>query len=326
MVEEAVAKGYAREDVLLLIGDDLRHLPDVFAACSGDGVASLQCHPRDRGLVVGHRRRILSGVRRVTKLLVVVLLLVACSSPQAGPTRLAAEGPPHVQFEIVRKHAEQFDVELPKRLAGSQQEEAAAAYILGHLQRAGYAARLEAVPVANTVNSTDVIAIPPGDEDPDILVAVGYDTGPQTDDDGAAIGLFLELARALARARPQHSVEFVALGAERSPIGGGYLGSRRLVRLLLDEGQDPFVITLEKVGGTPYGFTAVGNGADALLRGADDVGIEVRAHTKMNAALERDVLGRAEIFDRAGLDQAGVLGTARSVGRVLFDVLRERRA
>jgi len=224
---------------------------------------------------------------------------------------------------VVRRHAEQFDAELRRRLAGSQQEEAAAAYILGHLQRAGYAARLEAVPVADTVNSTDVIAIPPGAEDPDILVAVGYDTGHGSDDDGAAIGLFLELARALARAQPRHSVEFVALGAERSLIDGGLLGSRRLVRLLLDEGQDPLVITIEEVGGTSGRFAAVGNSAEALLSRADDLGIEGTADPAIDPAIERDVTGRAEIFDRAGLDQTGVLGAPQAVGRVLFEVLRE---
>ncbi len=157
-----------------------------------------------------------------------------------------------MRAEVVTRHAAQFDLgELESRPAGSQQESSAATYILGHLQRAGYGARLEAVPVENLVNSTDVLAVPPSGGAPATVVTVAYDTAAGSRGFGADIGLFLELARALKVAEPRHDVLFAALGAENTLLGGGSLGSRRLVGLLGEEGADPLILTIENVGPGP---------------------------------------------------------------------------
>lgn len=259
-----------------------------------------------------------------TKLLagVAIVVVVACTSTARKASPVAAEGPPRVDVELVRRHAAQFDEELTPRAAGSQEEEAAAAYILGHLQRAGYVARLEAVPVANTVNSTDVIAMPPSGDAPEAVVAVAYDSGAGVTKDGTSIGLFLELARALAAARPQHSVGFAALGAERTDVGGGHLGSRRLARLLLDESQSPYVITIERLGGPVEGrFGAFGEDVDPLVDVARRLDIPVVPLPGPDPAAGRDLSGRAEVFSGAGLEHAAVTGGPREVGRVLLEYL-----
>ena len=233
-----------------------------------------------------------------------------------------ATGPPRVRPDVVRRHAAQFDEELPRRAAGTQHEEAAAAYILGHLQREGYVARLEAVPVANTVNSTDVVSIAPSGRAPQAVVAVAYDTGEGIEGNGAGIGLFLELARALAVARPRHSVGFAALGAERTELGGGHLGSRRLARLLLDEGRRPLVITIEWIDGSSgEGFAAMGEAAGPLIEGAR--ALDVHRTSWPSERAERDATRRAEVFRAAGLDHAAVAGGAGEVGRVLLDFLSD---
>jgi hypothetical protein len=247
----------------------------------------------------------------------------ACtSSTTSGAPDVRAPGPPHVRPRVVSRHARQFDRELARRGAGSQQEEAAAVYILGHLQRAGYVARLEAVPVADTVNSTDVIALPPGDGGPAAVVAVAYDTGEALAPTGDEIGLFLELARALAVAEPRHSVEFAALGAERTSLRGGHLGSRRLADLLVDEGHEPLVVTIEALeGGANARFGAFGRAATRLRAVADRLGIPPLRHPPGGPAAQGDLAERMRIFADAGIDYAGAAGGIDETARVLLEFL-----
>ncbi|HYZ46281.1 MAG TPA: hypothetical protein VE712_01320 [Actinomycetota bacterium] len=261
---------------------------------------------------------------RATKLLLVAFLVAACAPAREGPRAASAEGPEQVQVEVAHRHAEQFDEELPARRAGSQQEEAAAAYVLGHLQRAGYVTRLEAVPVADTVNSTDVIAVPPRGDDPAAVVAVPLDTGPNPSGGGTSIGIFLELARALAAARPRHDVGFAALGAEHAPVDGGYLGTRRLARTLLDDGSHPLVLTLESLRRRGGGFGAVGSDGTSLVRRARDLHVAVISAA---SALEQGgagLRGRAAVLRTARLDHVGVTGGTADVGRVLLSFLVDR--
>lgn len=162
------------------------------------------------------------------------LLFASCiSSDSARPEAVfTPQGPPRVQPEVVARHAEQFETDLASRPPGSQEEFAAASYLTAHLQQAGYSVRLESVPVADTVRSSDVIAVPPSGEQPEVIVTVSFDTPiGDPDADGSDIGAFLELARALRVATDDHSIEFVALGAQSDDM----LGARRLARLLLDE-------------------------------------------------------------------------------------------
>jgi hypothetical protein len=257
-------------------------------------------------------------VRRAATVLVIALVAASCSPPPATRSDRAAPGPPRVRIDVVEQHARQFDAELGARPAGSQQEEAAAAYLFAHLARAGYAARLEAVPVANTVNSTDVIAIPPSGGPADVVVAVPYDTSPHLPPGGTSLGLFLELARALRVREPAHSVGFAALGAERTTVSGGHLGARRLARLLVDAGERPLVLTLELVGELD-GFGVLGR-AGGLPSAARRLGVPVRTPAP-GRALERDVAGRARVFRAARFGHASVGGSAREVGAVLLDYL-----
>ncbi len=141
---------------------------------------------------------------------------------------------------MLELHAQQFDEDLPDRRAGSEEEFAAATYITAHLQQAGYVVEFDAVPVANTVRSTNVLALPPSTNDPDHVVAVAYDAGGSAE----SIATFLEVARALRVAVPDHSVEFAALGAEWAEVEGGNLGTRRLIKLLNDRELDPEIVYL----------------------------------------------------------------------------------
>ena len=176
--------------------------------------------------------------------LALLLCLTACASPSSSPAGgPSPTGPAEVRFDLVETHAAQFDEEVPQRRAGSQEEAAAGSYILGHLQLAGFAPYLDAVPVKDQVRSTNVVALPPTGAAPEVVVSVAYDTGTEDQPGGRGIGLFLELARALNVAAPGHRVAFVAVGAESIE----HRGSRRLAQYLLDEGWEPSVYSIGPV-------------------------------------------------------------------------------
>jgi hypothetical protein len=254
-------------------------------------------------------------VRRVVAILVLTL---AASCTSEGPPVPDAEpaGPPRVQIDDVESHAAQFDDELPERTAGSQNEGAASVYLLGHLQQAGYIVRLDSVPVGNLVRSTNVVALPPSGEDPLAVVVVPYDTAEDSEASGASLGLFLEVARALRAAVPAHSVEFAALGAEHADVSGGRLGSRRLVRGLLDDELDPLVIQLGTIADA-VGFSARGEVAPAVNEAAESAGVEVPPSPLK-------FMPDDAVWMRAGFEWAVVSGAPHDVGEVLVEFLSER--
>ncbi len=199
------------------------------------------------------------------------------------------------------------------RVAGSQEELAASAYIVAHLTDAGYVSRLDAVPVEDAVRSTNVVALPPSGREPKAMVVVAYDSTGGSPPGGAAIGVWLEVARALRALDPEHSVEFVALGAEQTDVGGGRLGSRRLARRLVDEGASPHVGVVHDVGDAadPELFAA-GPAAAALEEVASPLGFETG---------DAAVTGGAEVFAEAGFDTTVLGGAPEGVGPVLLAYL-----
>jgi hypothetical protein len=234
--------------------------------------------------------------------------LSSCATDARTPVAPAPSGPPYVRPEVVARHAEQFDDELAERPAGSQQELAAATYILGHLQKAGYVARLDSVPVRDLVRSTNVVALPPRGDTPEVVVTVAYDSGSSRGRAGADIGLFLELARAFNASGSRASVEFVALGAENTGINGGHLGSRRLARLLLDDDLDPVVISISGAGRSR--LCARGAAGDVLTDAFRD----------RLADCESDVAA-GDPFAAAGFRHVAVAGPVPALGEALLEVL-----
>lgn len=223
-------------------------------------------------------------------------------------------GPPEVQLDVVGQHAQSFDEgELEFRPAGSEEEQGAAAYILGILQQNGYFVRLESVPVADLFRSTNVIAQPAAGEEPEAIVVLPYSNSPEIPSNGVALGLFLELARAQNLADPEHSVQFVALGAEYSEEEGGSLGSRRLVLLLREEEKDPFVIQLDKIA-EQGPFQVSGDRAADAHDIAEGLGVAPTTPLK-------DFSLRPDVFGAAGFDRMVVSGGADAVGRVLLEFL-----
>ncbi|MGH2755098.1 MAG: hypothetical protein ACRDLB_11780 [Actinomycetota bacterium] len=247
-----------------------------------------------------------------------LLLTVACSGDVQRFEAQEVPGPPTVQIEVVEQHAEQFETDVHERPAGSEEEQIAAAYILGVLQQNGYFGRLDSVPVENLFRSTNVIAEPEGGgDDPAAIVVVPYGTGEDSPPNSAAIGLFLELARALNVAAPGHSVQFATVGAEYADVGSGALGSRRLARFLLDEERDPLVVQLVDISSdAERPFKAYGDAADEvnqiMLDVTGDEGIT-------QEALDVD----PDVFEEAGFRRMLVIGRPDVAGPVLLRFLEE---
>ncbi|MGI8774297.1 MAG: hypothetical protein ACR2KQ_04670 [Actinomycetota bacterium] len=236
-----------------------------------------------------------------------VLGTSACSDTSPAPRAPEVEGPSHFEGSAARNQASQFDQEIPDRPAGSAEEQGAASYILGTLQRSGYIARLDAVPVANLANSTNVIGRPFGGETV-AMVVVPYGTGPGAPAESLALGTFLELARALTASAPDHKVAFTALGAEFTNLQGGHLGSRRLARFLIDEQEKPLIVQLGDISdGEPL---AVAGDANEVLLGPSD-----------GAGLAEARLPDPDVFSEAGLRRVVVSGEPEEVGALLLEFL-----
>jgi hypothetical protein len=243
-------------------------------------------------------------MRRVVGVLSCALLTtVACSSERVAPLDVEPSGPPQIVMSDVERHAEQFDEDLERRPAGSQQEFAAAAYLLGHLQRAGYVVQLDYVPVKDLVRSTNVVAEAPTDP-PEVVVVIPYDGN----DGGMGIGLFLEVARALRVRLQEHSVGFVALGAESAKVSGGSLGSRRLARRLLDDEMDPVIVELAVIQeGEP---AAVDGDASSVFIRTSGLALEPKERTDI-------------VWGAAGFDHVILSGDPVELGDALLEYLEE---
>ena len=231
-----------------------------------------------------------------------------------GGTQAPAD-PPAVQYDLVRQHAEQFDVDIPSRPPGSQLEMAAASYILGHLSLAGYPSFLDRVPVADTVSSTNVVAMPPSGNEPDFLVAISYGTGDARDQAGPELGLWLELARALTAVDEDHDVAFVALGAESADNRG----TRRLAQYLLDAGFNPSVITIvtnDSAGGENLAVLGSCMGEARVAPYAS----EFADGGCMDMEIQRGAV------TAAGFQETIVFGDIELMGQELFDFLTNARS
>lgn len=234
-------------------------------------------------------------------------MLSGCSAVERAPEAPPVEGPARFDADAAFNQAAQFEEEIPARPAGSAEEQGAAAYILGTLQRSGYIGRLDGVPVADTARSTNVIARPFSDASSAMVVAP-YGTGPGAPDSSLALGTFLELARALTAIEPGHKVAFAALGAEFTGVEGGHLGSRRLAQFLIDEEQSPLIIQFGSIAeGEP--LAVAGDANDVLLGslGSDGAG--------------RAELPQPDVFKEAGFSRIVVSGAPQDVGELLVGFL-----
>ena len=256
-------------------------------------------------------------VLRVASSAVVLLSLAGCSTlPEGQKSTAPVTGPPEVEAATIESHALQFDEEEPLRPAGTQEELAASAYITAHVTQAGYVFRLDAVPVKDLVRSTNVVALPPGGAQPEVIVVTGYDSTESSEPNGHPIGVWLEVARALRVVDRDHGVQFVALGAEETALGGGNLGSRRLAQQLADDQRDPAIVVVGPVDAAGERVEVAGDAEDGVVAAASEAGVTARP---ARGPIAPESTGA--VFAAAGFDTTVVSGGAEAVGRALLAYL-----
>jgi alkaline phosphatase isozyme conversion protein len=154
---------------------------------------------------------------------------------------------------LAAKEARYIAATFPGRMAGTPKEDATAKYLADRLLAMGYKPRLERFQTGyefrwenkpdshdfRTLISTNVIAERAGTSGKRIIVGAHYDTriprserdlernigGPKLeglDDNASGTGVLLEIAEALRVSAPNHTIVFIAFGAEEIGLMGAH--------------------------------------------------------------------------------------------------------
>ena len=221
---------------------------------------------------------------------------------------------------------------FPGRMAGRPAELMAAAYINQHLNRLGYQSDTRqqntayrwqpqsGEPVLQKVTATSVIAAKSGLLPGEIVIMAHLDTRiPENarqqqqdvgglrlqgvDNNAAALGVMLELAKQLSDKRLRYGIRFVALSATENGMQGM---ENYLSRMSADERQNTLLVinldeliagkSLDFVSGVRTSATEQTDTAGKALAIAHRLGIPAHA-TRLNAADNR----QATPFDKAGM-------------------------
>ena len=156
-------------------------------------------------------------------------------------------------------HVRALSVEIGYRLAGTEGDDEAAAYIARHIEALGWRAERRPFALPQGGESWNVVGIPPGfdERSPYLLIGGHYDSlnGPGANDNASGIGLLLEVARVLDQRPAGLPVLFVAFGAEeRQPTPDrpqpNHVGSRHYVSQMSPEARRNLVamINVDMVG------------------------------------------------------------------------------
>ncbi|NOY44337.1 MAG: M20/M25/M40 family metallo-hydrolase [Deltaproteobacteria bacterium] len=165
------------------------------------------------------------------------------SGPAGSPTAKA-----------LRRHVEHLTVRIGSRSVGEPEALGQARdYITETLGQAGFEARLQAVPYAGRIYHNVIAAVPGSESGELVVVGAHYDTvwgTPGADDNGSAVAVLLEVARALAETRPRHPVELAFFTLEEPPVfPSRSMGSSVYAAALREAGRSVrAMICLEMVG------------------------------------------------------------------------------
>ena len=242
---------------------------------------------------------------------------IACPTQESVAPAPDPTGAPEVSVEQVEEHAAQFDAEVPERAPGSDEEFAAASYLLGHLQLAGYGTFLDAVPVQDLIRSTNVVAFPPSGDDPEKLIVVEYGTAKGGPDRGIELGLFLEVARALRIAEPDHAVGFVALGAATEQEEAS-LGAERLAAFLDERDLEPTIVEFWDVPNAEVTFKAYGDPTGLLNDIANRLDPDCGGRNACAMTDETVRLPDHDLWEQEDLTQTVITGQPEEIGAVLL--------
>lgn len=254
----------------------------------------------------------------------------------------AGAAPATMVGELAEREMRTLALEFPGRMAGTEQELAAARHLLRRLESFGLAAELQPFPVryahvpsggSEVVEfegvSHNVVVDIPGRSDAVIIVGAHFDTavsrnldqveagigGPKLqglDDNASGVGVLLELAARLAGAAPEHAIRLIFFGAEEVGLQGARYAvaakspeEREQVRLMINIDN---IITGDNlyVHAGPVTVAADPSHAwarDRLLALAEELEIELRTNPGLN---EDYPAGTGCCSDQVAFDEAGI--------------------
>lgn len=199
-------------------------------------------------------------IRRTLRILLVALATLAAVFvtsfillTQPGWSTDELPDRPSADPEALRKHVEKLAIDLvPRNFRHTDNLDAAADYIAGHLASAGFLVDKETYE-AESRTFVNVVARSGRREGPLIVVGAHYDAFgelPGADDNASGVAGLLELARLLSLVDTGARVELVAYSTEEPPyFGSEDMGSAHHAQSLAARGATPrAVLVLEMIG------------------------------------------------------------------------------
>jgi alkaline phosphatase isozyme conversion protein len=245
---------------------------------------------------------------------------------------------------LAAKEARHIAATFPGRMAGTPKEDQTAKYIADRLLAMGYkpvlsrfmtgyefnwAKKPERVHDFRPLISTNVIAERRGTSGKQIILGAHYDTriprserdlerrigGPDLqgfDDNASGTGVVLELAQALARANPTHTIKIIFFGAEEIGLMGAYEVVNRMTPK--ERAATLWMVNIDSIfTGDRLYFHAgpktyakdpkAGHARDRALAIAAKLGITAATNPGLNADYPK---GTGCCSDQAAFDQAGI--------------------
>jgi hypothetical protein len=189
---------------------------------------------------------------------------------------------------LARQHIVALAEDIGARLPGSAEEAEAAAYIVDVLEGYGYEVETQTFTFTTEddeeLESTNVIAVKPGESEEEIIVGAHYDSvddADGVDDNASGVAVLLEVASLLQNVPTPYTIRLIAFGAEENDMDG----SRTYVEQMDDADIENTVgmINLDSLaaGDVLYVYGDAGEGTlrDWILADAADEGFAVEGRT-----------------------------------------------
>ncbi|MCE1254178.1 MAG: M20/M25/M40 family metallo-hydrolase [Anaerolineae bacterium] len=250
-------------------------------------------------------------------LFLILVCLLACSFPAAGPARTPAVFTPQrtataVYFngaQRARQHLQALSQQIGARVAGTDGAKKAAAYISAQFEQMGYKTERQVFDFINedgrSAPAENIIACKTGGSPREIIVGAHYDSvdaGQGADDNASGVAVLLAAAEAVKDLQTPYSLCFITFDAEET----GLKGSENYVdRMDVNAVNNTLVmINLDSlaVGNQCNLYGTPGALHDWVLAQAQPAGLTLHDETRFDPKDPANDFSDHAAFRRAGID------------------------
>lgn len=197
-----------------------------------------------------------SSLFKIISILIFIVAFGGISSADQSGLKI----PDQVTGDLAYDHVYYLSEDIGARIAGSTEEEYAAAYIMEQLEGMGYAVEVQEFEYerrGTTYSSQNIIAIKPGKIDQTVIIGAHYDSVSERScsdgniltgagDNASGVGVMLEAAEVLKGYKTQGKIIFVAFGAEEAGLRGSIYYAEQMTEK--DIANTVTMINLDSVG------------------------------------------------------------------------------